>query len=535
MSSPENYTFDAFVELLQQGDARELLLELVEDPNFMGLNVAPRTPVPVSQNLTAATNPTPTNAASAPPAQAPANPVPTPLAQATPTMPTAAPPLREEDELPEDISPSPSPASSDSSNDVVWNNWENKHVPKYEKDPAQHPLIPLDQSFTSLPYSAAISYEQHKIRKENRAREKAERKEREKNDRERPIFEWLLKVDSEKEENPEIPDLASIQEPRCETEALDTLLKGNRKRKDRADPEEAVEKSMPPSKRRSTSPEEVPEDEQKGKDRVPVEENSNEDQTSGKGRSIYMDMILENERKRKDMDDPKEDADESSQRPKKKPKQVSFAETPAEVRIIPEEDVTVEPEAEPEYSDDEREDAEPRRQPSLDATQDAPALSDTPSGPAHGAPSSPQVPQQPWQPPPEVEDLRLHPGSNNTYGRFPALDLYPPRRKLAAVPPIRTEPYVFGGVRQSNPLKRKAKGEPKGAGVRRSKRLQKAATPEDEDSAAPDGGQVAPERAAPDQEPLTEPLVTIRRRGGTRPRLIANIKVRPANLSRLVR
>ncbi|OAG07975.1 uncharacterized protein CC84DRAFT_1214529 [Paraphaeosphaeria sporulosa] len=643
MSSPVDYSFDGFLRLLKQENAREILLTLVQSPNFQGLNVAPRLVAPVSQNLTADLNlalataastplvqaqadkntrdvsqvpgalnleemdvprdddsrpdiqplsspvpqsstadadSAPFNAASVPPQplahvlastlpQTPANPGPTPLAQAAPTVPTAPRPFsaidrweeeqrefrrRQEEaiEMVNDISPPPSPVSSDSSDDVVWDNRENMFVPKYEKDSAKHPLISLDQSFTEGPFRPAIDYELHKMRKEDRAREKAERKIQEKNDRERPIFDWLLMVGRKKESEPEIPNLASIKSFIYETEAVDSFIKEKRKRKDKADIEEAAWKpSMPPYKRRASPPKTSLEAEKRNDNGIAdqagegqgnkVPENTGKQQVKeplrGKADvgsqpaennpSIYMNMTLEhekNELKRKEMDDGDEN-ESSPQPPKKRLKKVSFAETPTEVRTIPEEEVTVDEDSYPwqesvttdispeelyEYSDDELEAADGLMQLSREST-----LQDVPSELGNGELSAPQAPQQPWQPPPEVENLRLH-EANKAYG-FKATNIYPPESDLVKVAPLRTQPYVFGGVREENPLKRKAKGEAGAARpakvtktrpwkdkaitepVRRSRRIQAKVGPFEDDSSSVVDGRGGPESATPTQ------------------------------------
>jgi hypothetical protein len=171
MSSPINYAFDAFVAILQQEDARDRLLALVNDPNFVGLNVAP--PVLNSQN-------TPAKASLA------AAPAPTlPLTEAL-----GAPDLSEmfagpDDSGIPDTAPD-SPVLSDSSDDMVWDDWKEDFVPKYEKDVEQHPVIPLDQSFTDGPYRAAIEYEQHKIRKQEKREISGNRKRKRMADPEEP-------------------------------------------------------------------------------------------------------------------------------------------------------------------------------------------------------------------------------------------------------------------------------------------------------------------------------------------------------------
>jgi hypothetical protein len=168
MSSPANYTFDAFVAFLQQDDARDTLLALVNDPNFMGLNVAP--PVLAAQKRTAPKNLASVNAA---PAPAP-----------SPSLPKApgAPDLSETFTGP-DNSDIPGPAQacpvlSDSSDDMIWDDWTEESVPKYQKDAEQYPVIPLDQSFTEGPYRAAIEYELHKMRKQEKREMNGNRKRR---------------------------------------------------------------------------------------------------------------------------------------------------------------------------------------------------------------------------------------------------------------------------------------------------------------------------------------------------------------------
>ncbi|KAL5448812.1 hypothetical protein PMIN07_009269 [Paraphaeosphaeria minitans] len=524
MSSPVLFSFDGFVRFLMQEEARSHLILLVQNPNFRGLNVAPRPPTPVSQSSTIDPNSAPATVASTPLVQAPADTKPQTFSQVPGAQMDV---LQNDDSLPDTTHPNiPAYAyDSDSSDDLEFEIDQQAWVPKYKKN---HPLIPLDKAFHASMISAnAMKYEYHKIRKEDREEEKLERGELDEPRTPRPrYFGPWLKV------NPDEPEME------YRVDGLRPLH------------------SSPPFALKQIKSKRQP---QKKLTKVI-------DKSWHKYHSDSLNEVVENEeseRKRKGMGDPEEDEDDSSpQPPKKKLKKVSFTEMPTEVRTIPEE-VTVDenyfqwrgleptdtcPEELYEYSnEDEPENADRLAQFSWEATpqnipleirstiqqapvsltpstspeaqskwsndvqeavntireeaarmpseaaetvktfmetfqqfsratiaQDVLEIYSTPRGPEHGELSSPPGPQQPWQPPPEVENLRLHEASK-AYG-FEATDLYPPESELANVTPPKTGLYVVGEPREENPLKRKAKGE---AGAARPTKVTKTRQPND--------------------------------------------------------